>query len=51
MCVDHHEIGFSKGFDFGGHEKAHRQNSQSENHEDCAGDEADLEKDTVEGDR
>lgn len=47
MCVDHHKICFSKGFDFVGHKKAHCQNSQSENHEDCAGDESNLEKDTM----
>ena len=43
--VHHHEIGLTKGFDFGGHKKAHCQDSQSENHEDCARDESDLEKD------
>lgn len=46
MSVNHHKIGFAKGFDFGGHKKAHCQNSQSKNHEDCARDESDLEKDT-----
>lgn len=44
MCVDHHEIGFTKSFDLGGHKKTHCQNSQSENRKDGAGDESDLEK-------
>ena len=51
MGVDHHKIGFAEGFDLGGHEKARRQDSQSKDHEDRAGDESDLEKDTAKQDR
>lgn len=49
--VDHHKIGLAEGFDFGGHEKARCQDSQSEDHEDRAGNESDLEKDTAKQDR
>lgn len=42
LRVHHHEVSFAKCFDFGGHQESHCQDSQSENHEDGAGDESDL---------